>query len=206
MVVDEYGVVALPGRPHEVSPQCCQVLLECVAVLLELGKRAVEDVRRIDQAGARAKGAKHGNQRVRDRDPRKGLPPVRVPERDGDQHGERNERHHGEHHGGKAEKEHADQPLLFLSEFYADQFQACFENGEHGADNAAQRPLRIVLRVPVCRHGLSARSALFLARRFPAGSCSRPRPVYYSERRSAKPRRSQAVAVFTGRIPGWLTE
>jgi hypothetical protein len=33
--------------------------------------------------------------------------------------------------------------------------------------------LRIVLRLPFCRHGLSARSALFFARRFPAGSHSR---------------------------------
>jgi hypothetical protein len=33
--------------------------------------------------------------------------------------------------------------------------------------------LRIVLRLPFCRHGLSARSALFLARRFPAGAATR---------------------------------
>jgi hypothetical protein len=57
--------------------------------------------------------------------------------------------------------------------------------------------LRIVLRLPFCRHGLSARSALFLARRFPAGSHSR---AGRSNKLDAgqKLRRSQAVTVFTG--------
>ena len=130
-VVDEYCLVVLRGPRHQVSPW--RTSIERVAVLLELGDRAVEDVRGIEQAGARANGAKHGNQRVRNRDPRKRLPPVGIPERDRDQHRERDERHHGEHHGGKTEEQYADQPLLFLRELDADQFQASFEYGEHGS-------------------------------------------------------------------------
>jgi len=161
-----------PGRRHEVTPGRTSV--ERVAVLLELGERAVKDVRGIEQSGARANRAQHGKQRVRHRDRRERLPPVRIPERDRDQHRERNERHHGEHHGGKTEEEHTDQPLFFLSELNADQFQARFENGEHGTDNTAQRPLRIMLRLPFCRHGLSARSALFWREDFRPGRVAAP--------------------------------
>jgi len=65
-VVDEYCFVVLPGRRHEVSPWLTSI--ESVAVLLELGDRAVEDVGGLEQSGARANGAKHGDQRVRNRD------------------------------------------------------------------------------------------------------------------------------------------